>query len=81
MCYLYQANESEATQLIVRSDNKLATILLNIKLNSSFPVSRDGPKDISYVCIPNPPIPNLSSTNPQCYIRIRNIVESLVMIR
>lgn len=51
-------------QLIVRADNKLAQILLNVKLSKVFPVSRDGPKDISYLCLPNPPIQNVDSNVP-----------------
>lgn len=48
-------------QLIIRADNKLAQILLNVKLSKVFPVTRDGPKDVSYLCVPNPPIQGLDS--------------------
>jgi nuclear pore complex protein Nup50 len=57
-------NDGESTQLIVRADNKLANILLNVKLNKSLPINKEGPKDVSYLTIPNPPIPNLSPNIP-----------------
>jgi hypothetical protein len=50
--------------MIVRADNKLANILLNVKLNKSLPISQVGPKDVSYLCMPNPPIANVSSNVP-----------------
>lgn len=51
-------------QLVLRADNKLAQILLNVKLNKLFPVGREGPKDVSYLCLPNPPIQGVESSVP-----------------
>jgi nuclear pore complex protein Nup50 len=48
----------------VRADNKLANLLLNVKLNKSLPVSKVGPKDVSYLCMPNPAIANVNSNVP-----------------
>lgn len=56
--------EPTSYQMIIRADNKLAQILLNVKLSKMFPVSRDGPKDVSYLCLPNPPIQNVDSSVP-----------------
>ncbi len=62
--YLKPINDGEATQLIIRADNKLANILLNVKLNKACPISKISAKDISYLCIPNPPIPGVDSKLP-----------------
>ena len=62
--FIKPINDGESTQLIVRADTKLASILLNVKLSKSLPVSKAGPKDVSYLCLPNPPIPNVESNVP-----------------
>lgn len=62
--FIKPTNDGESTQLIVRADNKLANILLNVKLSKSLPVSKAGAKDVSYLCLPNPPIPNVESNVP-----------------
>jgi len=62
--YLKPLNNGESTQLIVRADNTLGNILLNVKLNKVLPISKIGAKDVSYLCIPNPPIPNVDAKLP-----------------
>ena len=62
--YLKPINDGKDTQLIIRSDNSLANILLNVKLNKMFAISKEGTKNVSYLCMPNPPIPNVSSDVP-----------------
>jgi nuclear pore complex protein Nup50 len=57
-------SKDDQYQLIVRADNKLANILLNVKLTSMFPVGKEAAKDVSYVCLPNPPIQNVDSQVP-----------------
>eukprot|EP00088_Acartia_fossae_P010353 TRINITY_DN1514_c0_g1_i5.p1 TRINITY_DN1514_c0_g1~~TRINITY_DN1514_c0_g1_i5.p1 ORF type:complete len:856 (+),score=290.21 TRINITY_DN1514_c0_g1_i5:40-2607(+) len=47
--------EEEKTQLIVRSDNALGTILLNILVNNS-KTDKAGEKDVLLITVPNPPI-------------------------
>jgi len=58
--FIKPINDGEKTQLIVRADTALANILLNVKLDKVFPVSKEGPKDVSYICIPNPKIKDVS---------------------
>jgi hypothetical protein len=58
--FIKPINDGEKTQLIVRADTTLANILLNVKLDKVFPVSKEGAKDVSYICIPNPKIPGIS---------------------
>lgn len=62
--YLKPINNGESTQLIIRADNKLANILLNVKLSKALPINKISAKDVSYLCIPNPPIPNVDSKLP-----------------
>ena len=57
-------SNGESTQLIIRADNTLANILLNVKLSKLFPITKIGAKDVSYVCVPNPPIPNIDTKTP-----------------
>ena len=62
--FIKPINDGESTQLIIRADNKLANILLNVKLSKILPIGKLGAKDISYLSIPNPPIPNVPSDVP-----------------
>ncbi len=62
--YIKPINNGESTQLIIRADNSLANILLNVKLNKMLPISKIGAKDVSMLCIPNPAIPNIDSKLP-----------------
>ena len=59
--YLKPLKDGEATQLIIRADNKLANILLNVKLNKTCPIDKISAKDVVYFCIPNPPINGIDS--------------------
>lgn len=43
-------------QLIIRADTNLGNILLNIMLLPSMQLKKQGKKDVSFVCIPNPPV-------------------------
>jgi hypothetical protein len=52
------------TQLIVRADTSLANILLNVSLNKLQPVAKASNKDVTYVCVPNPPILNVDDKLP-----------------
>jgi len=56
--HLKPVPDTDKTQLIVRADNALGTILLNISLNPALPISRQGKNNVNIVCIPNPPISN-----------------------
>ena len=64
--YLKPTSNGEKTQLIVRADTKLATILLNINLSKSLPSSKIGAKDVSLPCLPHPAIsdPKLEAGKP-----------------
>jgi nuclear pore complex protein Nup50 len=62
--FIKPINDGDATQLIIRADTKLANILLNVKLSKSLPIAKANTKDISYLCMPNPPIPGLDSNLP-----------------
>lgn len=62
--FLKPISSGESTQLIVRADTSLANILLNVKLTKVFPISKIGAKDVSYICLPNPPIANVDSKKP-----------------
>ncbi|CAF0841779.1 unnamed protein product [Brachionus calyciflorus] len=62
--FLKPTKDGESTQLIIRADTKLANILLNVKLSKVFPITKAGPKDVSYLCVPNPPIPGVSDSVP-----------------
>lgn len=62
--FLKPINSGESTQLIVRADTSLANILLNVKLTKLFPITKLGAKDVSFICVPNPPIPNVDSKAP-----------------
>ncbi|XP_041365239.1 nuclear pore complex protein Nup50-like isoform X2 [Gigantopelta aegis] len=43
-------------QLIVRADTNLGNIMLNIFLTCDIPVKKQGKNNVSFVCLPNPPI-------------------------
>lgn len=62
--FIKPTKNGESTQLIIRADTSLANILLNVKLTKVFPINKIGPKDVSYICVPNPEIPGISSTSP-----------------
>lgn len=62
--YIKPINNGESTSLVIRADNKLANILLNVKLSKSSPISKIGPKDVSFLCVPNPPIPGVEEKKP-----------------
>lgn len=62
--FIKPTKDGESTQLIIRADTTLANILLNVKLSKVFPISKMGPKDVSYLCVPNPEIPGVSNTSP-----------------
>lgn len=62
--YIKPINNGESMSLIVRADNKLANILLNVKLSKSLPVSKIGAKDVSFLCMPNPAIPGVDEKKP-----------------
>jgi len=44
------------TQLVMRADTSLGQIILNIMLHASIPFKRQGKNNVSFMCIPNPPI-------------------------
>jgi len=53
------------TQLVMRADTSLGNIILNIMLNSSIPLKRQGKNNVSMICIPNPPIdPKVDDKKP-----------------
>lgn len=54
--HLKPVPDTNKTQLIIRADNAVGTILLNIVLSPSLPISRQGKNNITIVCIPNPPV-------------------------
>lgn len=56
--------ESGRTQLIIRADTNLGTILLNIKLSGSIPTSRSGKNMVTMVCLPNPPFEQTDQPKP-----------------
>jgi nuclear pore complex protein Nup50 len=62
--FIKPINNGESTSLVVRADTTLANILLNVKLSKALPIAKAGPKDVSYLCVPNPPIPKTKSNAP-----------------
>ena len=64
--FIKPTSSGESTQLIVRADTALANILLNVKLSRILPVSKVGAKDVSYLCVPNPPIANVADAKAPC---------------
>lgn len=62
--FIRPTKDGESTQLIIRADTSLANILLNVKLSKVFPIKKIGPKDVSYICVPNPEITGISNTTP-----------------
>ena len=42
----------------------IGNILLNINLNKQVPIKKAGKKDVSLLCISNPPIPKIETTEP-----------------
>jgi len=60
---------SGKTQLLIRAENTLGTILLNVLLSKSIPTSLQGTNNVSLSCIPNPPIIGSKSTaSPVCML-------------
>jgi nuclear pore complex protein Nup50 len=57
---------NDKTQLLIRADNTLGTILLNIMLTKSIPTSLQGKTNVSLSCIPNPPLD--ASKTPVCML-------------
>ncbi|ELU06618.1 hypothetical protein CAPTEDRAFT_220122 [Capitella teleta] len=54
--FLYLKPCGEKTQLLIRADTNLGNVLLNILLNSSIPMSRQGKNNVTMICVPNPPL-------------------------
>ena len=46
------------------------TILLNIMLTGSIPFKRQGKNNVSFICIPNPPVDEKEESKP-CSMMIR----------
>ncbi|KAK3612495.1 hypothetical protein CHS0354_024465 [Potamilus streckersoni] len=53
---LHLKSINEKTQLLIRAETSLGNILLNIMLGPSIPFKKQGKNNISFVCVPNPPI-------------------------
>lgn len=60
------------TQLVVRADTSLGNILLNILLQQSLPVMKQGKNNVMISCIPNPPI-NEKEESKVCSVLIYNL--------
>ena len=54
--HLKPVPDTEKTQLIIRADNALGNILLNIILNPALPIGRQGKNNVTIACVPNPPV-------------------------
>lgn len=62
---IYLKPLNDKTQLLIRADNTLGTVLLNIVLSSAIPMKRQGKNNVSLICTPNPPIdPKTDETKP-----------------
>ncbi|KAL3843236.1 hypothetical protein ACJMK2_021180 [Sinanodonta woodiana] len=61
---LHLKSINEKTQLLIRAETSLGNILLNIMLGPSIPFKKQGKNNISFVCVPNPPI-NLKEPKQQ----------------
>jgi len=65
-------SDADKIQLIIRSENVLATILLNVLVNISNPgVEKAGPNNVVLVTVPNPAIPNLDDGPATFLIRVK----------
>lgn len=71
--YLHLKPNNNKTQLIIRTDTALGNILLNINVEKSMPIARQGGNNVTLVCIPNPPLdPSNPSSKPICtLIRVK----------
>ena len=73
--YIKETNEEAGNQLLIRADNSLGTIMLNIRLNK-LPIfsTKNG---LLLTCIPNPPLDDKNKeTNEHVsasfYIKVKN---------
>ncbi|KAL7639361.1 UNVERIFIED_CONTAM: hypothetical protein RMT77_009862 [Armadillidium vulgare] len=62
--YIKPIKDKEKSQLVVRADNNIGTVLLNIVLNDSIPTQRIGKNNVLIACIPNPPLANTDPKAP-----------------
>lgn len=52
--FLKLVGEDEKCQLIVRANNKLANIIINVLISSSIPIQKQGKNNVMIVCCPTP---------------------------
>jgi len=65
--YLKQTEESKL-QVIVRADNALGNILLNIIMTADIHVDRVGKNNVMIICVPNPPIDPKADPEPVTFL-------------
>jgi len=65
--YLKQTEESKL-QVIVRADNALGNILLNIIMTDDIHVDRVGKNNVMIICVPNPPIDPKADPEPVTFL-------------
>merc|ERR1712168_237632 len=56
MLYIKSLEDGGGTQLLIRADTNLGNILLNVRLQAGMSASKLQDKNISLICVPNPPI-------------------------
>lgn len=61
--YIKPNRANDKILVVIRSVTNLAKILLNVDLSKA-KISRAGIKHISFLCLPNPPIPDISTEKP-----------------
>jgi len=65
-------DDADKVQLIIRSENVLATILLNVLVNLSNPgIEKAGPNNVVLVTVPNPAIPDLDDGPATFLVRVK----------
>lgn len=71
--YVKETNEESGNQLLIRAENSLGTILLNIRLNKNLPIvtTKSG---LLLTCIPNPPLDDKNKESTETasfYIKVK----------
>lgn len=69
--------KDDKTQLVIRADTSLGTILLNVLLQPQMTTQRVGKNNVMMVCVPNPPIdPKTAPAPTPMLLRVKTDTEA-----
>lgn len=80
MLHLKPVEGGKKTQMVVRAETNLGNILLNILLNDKMSFAQRG-NNVQFICVPNPPIKELSEGPAPMLIKVKNADLALELVK